>query len=130
MTMQYRSVPGDMPLLWEINQQTLENAETAVRQFFEISGRAQKHATEFITSRQAKDTDALARLGQCKTPVDALGVQMDYLRVAYEDYVHEGQKIVDLCGEVARETLPGMFGDQAPWTHGKSKHSPRYTASR
>ena len=129
MTMQYRPNPGDMPWLWGMNQQTLENTEAAIRQLFEISARAQKHATEFMSSRQAKDTEALARLGRCKTPVDALDVQMDYLRAAYEDCVREGQKIVDFCGEVARETLPGMFGEQAPWAHGKSKHSPRHTAS-
>ena len=124
MTMQSRSNPSDMPWLWEMNQQALGNTEETIRQLFEISARAQQHATEFMSSRQAKDTEALARLGQCKTPVDALGVQMDYLRAAYEDYVRQGQKIVDFCGEVAKE-----FGEQAPWTHGKSKHSPHHAAN-
>ena len=74
-----------------------------------------------MNSRWAKDTAALAQLGQCKTPVEALDVQMAYLRRAFEDYVSEGQKIVDFCDDVANEALPGMFGEQAPSKSGKSK---------
>src|SRR6185295_6262641 len=98
--------------LWDMNQQSFGNAETALRAWFEISGRVQKQAAKFMNSRWAKDTAALAQLGQCKTPVDALDVQMTYLKGAFEDYVNEGQKIVDFCDHVARETSSGMFGEQ------------------
>jgi len=112
-----------MASLWDMNRQSFGNAETALRAWFEISDRVQKQATEFMNTRWAKDTAALAQLGQCKTPVDALDVQMAYLSRAFEDYVSEGQKFVDFCDDVARETLPGMFGEQAPSTGGKPKRS-------
>ena len=118
MTMQSRSIPTDMPSLWNMNQQSLGSVETAIRAWLEISVRAQKQATKFISSRWAKDTAALAQLGQCKTPVDALDVQMTYLTGAYADYVNEGQKIVGFYGEVAWETLPGLSVEQAPSTSG------------
>ena len=127
--MQSRSVPSDIASLWDMNQQSFGNAETAFRAWFEISGRVQKQATQFMNSRWAKDTAALAQLGQCKTPVDALDVQMAYLKGAFEDYVNEGQKIVDFCDDVARETLPGMFGEQAPSKSGKAKRSAHRVAS-
>ena len=123
MTMQSRSVPSDMASLWDMNQQSFGNTERTLRAWFEISSRAQKQATQFMNIRWAKDTAALAQLGKCKTPVDALDAQMAYLRGAFEDYVGEGQKIVDFCDDVARETLPGVFGEQAPSTGGKSKRS-------
>ena len=56
----------------------------------------QEQATEFMNSRLSKDSAALAQLGQCKTPVDALDVQMAYLKGAIEDYVNEGRKIFGL----------------------------------
>lgn len=128
MTMQSRSGPSDMASVWDMNQQSFDNAETALRAWFEISGRVQKQATKFMNSRWAKDTAALAQLGQCKTPVDALDVQMAYLKVAFEDYV-SGQKIVNFCDDVARRTLPAGFGEQAPSKSGQSKRSAHGVAS-
>ena len=129
MTMQSGSVPGDIASLWDMNQQSFGNAQTAFRAWFEMSGRVQKRATEFMNNRWAKDTAALAQLGQCKTPVDALDVQLAYLKGAFEDYVSEGQKIVGFCDDAAREALPGMFGAQVPSKTGKAKRSTHRMAS-
>lgn len=129
MTMQSSSVPCDMQSLWDMNQQSLGNAEAAIRAWFEFSSQAQQLATRFVSSRWAKDSAALAQLGQCKTPVDALNVQMTYLTGAYADYMNEGQKIVGFLGDVARETLPGMSAEQPPTTSGKSKDSPHRVAA-
>jgi hypothetical protein len=126
MTTQSRHVPSDMQSLWDLNQQSLANAETAIRAWFELSNRAQEHATKFMSNRWAKDTAALAWLGQCKTPADALDVQMTYIKGAYADYVNEGKKIVGFFGDVARETLPGMFAEHMG---NKSKHSPYRVAA-
>jgi hypothetical protein len=129
MTMQSRSIPVDMQSLWDMNQQSIGNAETAIRAWFEFSSRVQEHATKFMSSRWAKDTAALAQLGQCKTPADALNVEMTYLTGAYADYMNEGQKIVGFFGDVARETVPGMSAEQAPSTSGRSKRSPHRVAT-
>ena len=72
---------------------------------------------------------ALAQFGQCKTPVDAVNVQMNYVLGAYADYMNEGQKIVGFFGNIVRATLPGMSAEQAPSTSGKSKHSPHPVAA-
>lgn len=66
---------------------------------------------------------------ECKTPVDALNVQMTYLTGAYADYMNEGEKIVGFFGDVARETVSGMSAEQAPSTSGKSKRSPHRVAA-
>ena len=129
MTMQDRSVPSDKASLWDMNQQSFTNAEAALRAWFDISSRLQNQATKFMNTRWAKDTAALAQLGQCKTPADAMDVQMAYLRGAFEDYVSEGQTIVNFCDDVAKETMPQIFGEQAPSTGGKAKRSVNRVAS-
>ena len=126
MTPQNRHYPYVPPSLWDMNQQSFGNAETALRTWFELSGRAQEHATEFLSDRWAKDAAALAQLGQCRTPVEAVNAQMTYLTGAYADYVSEGQKLVGFLSDIARETMPGMFVDR---TSAKPKHAPRRVAS-
>lgn len=118
----------DMQSVWSMNQQSLGDAGTAVRAWFEFSSRAQEHATKFISGRWAKDAAALAQFGQCKTPVEALNCQMTYLTGACADYMNEGQKIVGFFGEVARESLPGLV-DRESATGGRAKHSPHRVAA-
>jgi len=126
MTPQSRHYPYIPPSLLDMNQQSFSSAETAVRTWFELSGRAQEHATKFLSHRWAKDAAALAHLGQCRTPVEAVNAQMTYLTGAYADYLSEGQKLVAFLSDIARETMPGMFVDQ---TSAKQKPLPRRVAS-
>jgi hypothetical protein len=126
MTTQSRHHPLDPASLWSLNQPSLDDAETLFRAWFEFSGRAQEEATKFLTNRWTKDSVALAQFGQCRTPVDAVKVQMAYLTGAYEDYLSEGQKIFALFSDVASETLPGMSAGQGSE---RPKHSGHRGAS-
>lgn len=126
MTMQSKYDPSELPSLWDMNQPSFGNAETAFRAWFEFSGRAQEHAAKFLSNRWTKNAVALAQLGQCRTPVEAANAQMTYLTAAYADYMSEGQKIAGLFSDVARETMPAMFAEH---TSGKSKHSPHRVAN-
>jgi hypothetical protein len=119
MRTQHRPNLGEMQSLW--GMKSLGGTENAMRAWFEISSLAQEHATRFMSGRWAKDAAALAELGQCKSPVDALNLQVSYLRGAYADYVNEGQRIVGLFGDIVRETLPGVPPEQALSTVGKPK---------
>ncbi len=123
MTTQSRRPPFDPSSLWSFNQPSLDDAETMVRAWFEVSGRAQEEATRFLSNRWTKNSVALAQLGQCRTPVDAVNVQMAYLTGAYADFVSEGQKILGLFSDIARDTLPGMFA-------GQENDKPRQSAHR
>jgi hypothetical protein len=126
MTPQSKHNPSNPPSLWEMDPQSFASAETAIRTWFEYSGRAQERATKFLNHRWAKDAAALAQLGQCRTPVEAVNAQMTYLTGAYADYLSEGQKLVGILSDFARETMPGMFVDR---TSAKPKHAPRRVAS-
>jgi hypothetical protein len=129
MTMHGKFTPLDVRSLWGMNEESLGNAETVFRTWCELSGRVHEHAVKFMSNRATKDAAVVAQLGRCRTPVDAMNIQMTYLTGAYADYVNEGQKIVGFFGDVVRETLPGMSAEQAPSTSGKSKHSPHRVAA-
>ena len=128
MTVQSRFNPADMASMWDMNQQSLGKAETAMRAWFELSSRVREEATEFMNSRLSKDSAALAELGQCKTPVEALDVQVSYFTRAYTDYVNEGQKIIGYFADVAREGMPGVSDESAPSTRSQSKRTPHRAA--
>jgi len=115
--------------MWDMNQQSLGNAETAMRVWLDLSSRVQEQATEFMNSRLTKDSAALAELGQCKTPVEALEVQVTYLSRTYTDYVNEGQKIIGFFAEAARENVPGVSDEPTPSTSSKSKRSTHRAAA-
>ena len=122
MTMQGRSLPIDMLSLWKMNDQSLGNAETAVRAWFEYSSRLQEHAIKFMSGQLVKDTAAVAQLQNCKSPVDAFNVQLAYVTGAYADVMDEGQKIAGFFSEVASESMAGAAGEKVTSTRGKAKH--------
>jgi hypothetical protein len=128
MSMQSPYIPFDVQSLWNMNRDPLGDFETSMQSWFGFSGRVQEHAIKFMSSRLAKDTAALAQLGQCKTPVDALNVQMTYLAGACADYMNEGQTIAGFLGDVARESLPGPSAERAPTASGMPKRSPHRAA--
>jgi hypothetical protein len=126
MTPRSKHNPFNPPSLWDMDPQSFVSAETAIRTWFEYSGRAQERATKFLNHRWAKDAAALAQLGQCRTPVEAVNAQVTYLTGACADYISEGQKLVGILSDIAREAMPRMFVDQ---TNANPKRVPRRVGS-
>ena len=102
----FPAFPVDMRTLWDMNGVSLDYAERAYRAWLDAAGEMQNEAIDFLNSRLAKDSDVIARLGQCKTPVEVFGVQADYAGHAFADFVNEGQKIAVWFGNAAREGMP------------------------
>jgi hypothetical protein len=135
MTKQIELIPSffDVRTLCGINPE-LDYAERAYRTWCETAGEIQSHATQFLNSRPAKDSAAIARFGQCRTPVEVFNVQIDYASNAFSDLVDEGQKFVAYFGNMARDRMlngpteqPGSV-PKSKVTR-KSKRSPHRVAS-
>jgi len=107
MTRQTELVPSflDVRTLWGINPESLNFAERAYRTWCETAGDIQSHATQFLNSRLAKDSAAIARFGQCRNPVEVFNNQIDYASNAFADLVDEGQKVVAYFGNMATEGM-------------------------
>jgi hypothetical protein len=131
MTKQTELIPPflDVRTLWGINPESLGYVETAYRTWCETADEIQSRATQFLNSRLAKNSDAIAQLGQCKTPLEVFNAQIAYASNTFTDLVDESQKVVAYLGNMATE---GML--HGPIEHvpsvpegkvaGRSSHSP------
>ncbi len=101
----FSAFPADLRALWDVNGTSLNYAEKAYRAWVEAASEIQSETIGFMNNRFAKDSAALARLGECKTPVEVLNAQTEYAQHALADFMGEGQKIVACLGNAARRTV-------------------------
>ena len=94
--------PVDMRALWDPNGKSIDYAERAYRAWLDAAGEMQYQAVEFLNDRLTKDSEAMERLGRCKTPVEAFNVQADYAGHALADFMLEGQKVIACFGKAAK----------------------------
>jgi hypothetical protein len=102
----FSSVPVDVRALWDINGKSVDYAEKAYRTWLEATGEMQKQAIAFLSDRLEKNTAAVTRLGQCKTPVEVLSVQADYAGNMFADLISESQKMAAYFGKAAKLGVP------------------------
>jgi len=113
----FSSFPVDVRALWDINGKSFDYAEKAYRAWLEAAGEMQTQAIAFLNDRLAKDSEAITRLGRCRSPAEVLSVQADYAGHVFADLVNESQKIAASFGKFAR------VGAAAAPTH-ESKEAP------
>jgi hypothetical protein len=98
----FPSFPVDVRALWDINGKSLEYAEKAYRAWLDAAGEMQTEAIAFFNERLAKDSEAITRLGRCRSPAEVLSVQAEYAGHVFADLVNESQKIAASFGRFAR----------------------------
>ena len=57
-------------------------------------------AFRFAHDRLAKDLEAAAHLARCSEPNEALALQMEFASKMAADYLAEGQKMLELVGQL------------------------------
>lgn len=122
----FSAFPVDVRPLWDMNGKSLDYADRIYRAWLNAAGEVQSEAIEFLNNRFAKDSAVIARLGQCKTPLEVFGVQADYAGHAFTDFVNEGQKIAACLGDAARE---GMLSGPAEEPGSSAKETGSYERS-
>jgi len=101
----FASFPFDVRMLWDINGKSLNYAEKAYRAWLDAAGEIQTEAVGFLNSRFAKDSAAIARLGQCQTPAEVLNAQTEYAQNALADFMSGSQKIATCLGNAAKRSV-------------------------
>jgi hypothetical protein len=97
----FPAFPVDVRALWDVNGRSLNYAEKAYRAWLEAAGEMQSEAIAFFNDRLAKDSAAMVRLGQCRTPVEILNVQAEYAGHAFTDLINGSQKFAAYFGKAA-----------------------------
>lgn len=101
----FAAFPFDVRMLWDVNGKSLNYAEKAYRAWLDAAGEIQTEAFGFMNSRFAKDSAALARLGQCQSPAEMVNVQAEYTQGALADFMSESQKIAACLGNAAKKSV-------------------------
>ena len=60
-----------------------------------------------------KELEAAVKLAGCTDPTEAFAVQAEFANKMAADYFEEGQKIVELMGEIAKEISSSPKPDRA-----------------
>jgi hypothetical protein len=63
----------------------------------------QEETMRFVQERFTKELEAAAQLARCTNPIEALAVQADFAQKRAQDYFEEGQKLVELTTEMAKQ---------------------------
>ena len=97
----FPSFPVDVRSLWDVNGKSLDYAGKSYRAWLEAASAMQTQTIAFLNDRLVKDSAAIARLGQCKSPTEIMNVQAEYVRHAFADFVDESQKMAASFGKIA-----------------------------
>jgi hypothetical protein len=96
----------NLEAMWNIDPQTIETLSRTYRAWFDQANRMRDEAMRFTQERFTKELDAAVRLSRCVNPTEALAVQTEFARNMAADYFAEGEKLVGLMGEMAKELTP------------------------
>ncbi|HEX8011076.1 MAG TPA: phasin family protein [Casimicrobiaceae bacterium] len=127
----YSPLRLNLPAFWDVNAKPVDYAEKVFKVWFDATGEMQSQALEFLNERLATDSVAIAKLFQCRLPHEVFGVQAEYARRAFRDFVAGGQAMVawfDAAQErvlAATADKPGLKGQRAR----AHKHSAHRAAS-
>src|SRR5207249_3050409 len=75
--------------------------------WFNQASRLRDEALRFAQDRFTKDLEAATQLARCTNPTEAFAVEAEFASKMAADYLAEGQKIVELMGELATEISSG-----------------------
>ena len=93
--------PFDVRALWGSTAATLGPGGAVWQAWIDAGIRMQTEASAFWNGRLGKDVAALAALGQCTTPAQALEAQLRYAREAMGDWHEEGRRMLRIAREAA-----------------------------
>ena len=99
--------------MWNMDPQSFEAVTNTYRVWINQANRMRDETTRFVQERFTKELEAAAQLARCTNPTDAFAVQAEFANKMAADYFAEGQKIVELMGEMAKEISSSPKSDRA-----------------
>ncbi|HEY3180656.1 MAG TPA: phasin family protein [Casimicrobiaceae bacterium] len=101
-----KGVEGPFPsaeTMWNMDPQSFEAVTKTYTAWFNQANRMRDETIRFVQERFTKEVEAAVKLAGCTNPTEALAVQAEFANRLAADYFEEGQKIVELMGEMAKE---------------------------
>ena len=89
--------------MWILDPQSIEAVSNTYRAWLSQANRMQDETMRFVQERFTKELEAAALLARCTSPIEAFAVQADFAQKMAADYFEEGQKLVELTGDIAKQ---------------------------
>ena len=111
-----KAVEGPFPnaeAMWNMDPQSFEAVTNTYRVWINQANRMRDETIRFVQERFTKELEAAVKLAGCTNATEALAVQAEFANKMAADYLEEGQKIVELMGEVMKEISSSPKPDRA-----------------
>jgi hypothetical protein len=89
--------------VWNIDPQSIEAVTTTYRAWLSQANKVQEETMRFAQERFTKELEAALKLARCTNPIEALAVQAEFAQKMAEDYLAEGQKLVEITTEMTKQ---------------------------
>ena len=90
--------------IWNMSLSSTDLVTKAYTAWLDQANKLNEEAFRFAHDRLAKDLEAAAHLVRCSEPNEALALQMEFASKMAADYLAEGQKMLELVSQLAKET--------------------------
>ncbi len=98
------AIPARDAAIWSMSPSSMDVVTKAYTAWLDQANKLNDEAFRFAHDRLAKDLAAAAHLVRCSEPNEALALQMEFASKMAADYLAEGQKMLQLVGQLAKET--------------------------
>ncbi|MFO1324008.1 MAG: phasin family protein [Burkholderiales bacterium] len=102
------ATPFDVRALWDVNDGMFDVCGRANRAWLDGIARAGAQTTAFWNGQFEKGVSALAAMGRCTDPGEALAIEARFAADAMTDCFAEGQRLMQMMADLAQQSgLPG-----------------------
>jgi Phasin protein len=98
------AIPTHDASIWAMTPPSTDLLTKAYAAWLYQANKVNDEALRFAHDRLAKDLEAASHIVRCSEPNEAFTVQMEFASNMAVDYLHEGQKMLELVSQFAKET--------------------------
>jgi hypothetical protein len=98
------AIPVRDAAIWSMSPSSTDLVTKAYRAWLDQANKVNDEAFRFAHDRLAKVLEAAAHLVRCSEPNEAFTLQIEFASKMAEDYLAEGQKMLELVSQLAKET--------------------------
>ena len=94
-------IAANAEAMWNMDPQFIETVTNTYAAWFDRANRMRDETMRFAQEQFTKELDAAVQLARCTNPTEVFAVQAEFANNMAADFFAEGQKFVELMGEMA-----------------------------
>lgn len=106
-------IAANAEAMWNVNPQFIETVTKTYAAWFDGANRMRDETVRFAQEQFTKELDAAVQLARCTNPTEAFAVQAEFANNLAADFFAEGQKFVELMGEMTNAISSNPKSDTA-----------------